>query len=263
VAIRAWVLNETTCLPCLLPNCVKQHAKTHHTSEDPCTLCFDDLCQGPCIALKCEHVFHYECLMKSLAKGWPSARISFQYITCAQCKREIEPLFEGQGDLFTDQEFKTSMKDTLERAHQLRGVVQNLSFTRLEFEGELNNSHIITPGQPFYNDPHGYAMSHYAFSQCFTCQKPYFVGAVECANLGEGEVNRADLRCSGCQKLSSVTCPTHDSTWLQYKCKYCCNFSVWHCFNQIHFCDTCHDYQVLSQMTEEKHGIWVNKKKNS
>lgn len=36
-------------------------------------------------------------------------------------------------------------------------------------------------------------------------------------------------------------CEIHGFEYAVFKCRYCCNQSVWFCFGTTHFCDSCHN----------------------
>ena len=56
-----------------------------------CGMCFvKELGDEPVVALACRHVYHMNCVMMRLTKKWaPSRRISFDFLNCPVCKREI------------------------------------------------------------------------------------------------------------------------------------------------------------------------------
>jgi len=71
------------------------------------------------------------------------------------------------------------------------------------------------------------------FYQCYDCQEPYFAGARACGVAGAEEVKREDLICGGCQKVPSFDeCPKHGSSFLIFKCRFCCSFSTYYCFGK-------------------------------
>ena len=55
-----------------------------------CGICFtSELSEEPCVILACGHVFHANCLMMMLTYRWSTAKITFGYLDCPNCKQEI------------------------------------------------------------------------------------------------------------------------------------------------------------------------------
>lgn len=53
-----------------------------------------------------------------------------------------------------------------------------------------------------------------------------------------------ELKCGLCKALDlhngKTNCEKHGEDFIEYKCKYCCQFAVWHCWGTTHFCEPCH-----------------------
>lgn len=83
----------------------------------------------------------------------------------------------------------------------------------------------------------------YAYYLCHKCQKPYFGGEAQCQQLNSSnDYNPSELLCGGCSDVARAQiCPRHGSTYLEYKCRYCCSIAVFFCFGTTHFCAACHD----------------------
>eukprot|EP00455_Lapot_gusevi_P048814 TRINITY_DN6810_c0_g1_i4.p1 TRINITY_DN6810_c0_g1~~TRINITY_DN6810_c0_g1_i4.p1 ORF type:complete len:216 (+),score=47.06 TRINITY_DN6810_c0_g1_i4:33-650(+) len=111
---------------------------------------------------------------------------------------------------------------------------------RLVHDGLENDPEIKCDNGRFFGKPEEFAMHRYVFFPCFACHKPFFGGAYECqaANV---VVNKHDLRCSDCSLVSQETCATHGTEWLSFKCRFCCQLAVWHCWDLVHFCEPCHN----------------------
>lgn len=82
----------------------------HHEVSGLCVICADTLVYGkeaypedaeepfvvdrknqkPCIQIGCGHVFHAECLRQHLRARWPDKNISFRFLKCPKCRRDIE-----------------------------------------------------------------------------------------------------------------------------------------------------------------------------
>lgn len=137
----------------------------------------------------------------------------------------------------------------------LEQKVKVKALERLKFEGLNSDKAIISPDGRYYGDPTGFALHHFAFYQCFICKGPYYAGARACGAADViADVNRADLICVGCQSVNSQnTCAIHGDDWLSFKCRFCCNISVWHCWSKTHFCEYCHSH--YSEFVESCSGI--------
>ena len=104
-------------------------------------------------------------------------------------------------------------------------------------------------------------MAIYAYFMCFKCQKPYFGGRKNCAEVmnnaqnAEG-FNPKELVCPGCCDIPIDNCPKHGNDFIQFKCKYCCSIAQWFCWGNTHFCEPCHKRQCnndyVSKYTKEQ-----------
>jgi len=92
----------------------------------------------------------------------------------------------------------------------------------------------------FYNKPADYAMYRFSYFPCYKCKKPYFGGEKVC-EAAVAEFNPKELICGGCSDFAiKENCAKHGNDYIEYKCRFCCNVSVWFCFGTTHFCDDCH-----------------------
>ena len=52
------------------------------------------------------------------------------------------------------------------------------------------------------------------------------------------------LRCQECLSkelgFGQKSCEKHGETFIDYKCRFCCNIALYVCFNGTHFCQSCH-----------------------
>jgi E3 ubiquitin-protein ligase MYCBP2 len=186
-----------------------------------------ELSQAPVIALECSpsvrHVFHLDCVRSKLEHRWDGAAIDFAFLNCPLCSTSIR--HQAFSNLMT--EFNALYRKVLLKAME-----------RLRFEGLDRDPQVKSPSGRFYQNAAGFALQHYAFYQCFQCKNPYFGGARVCQAAGEKKINREELVCVSCQKLESLeTCKVHGTDWLSFKCRFCCNMGVWHCWDKCHFCD--------------------------
>lgn len=84
--------NEKKCLPCLNPDCVKEHPElTFDVDADAyCAICYTSgLGEKPCVRLDCGHIFHTDCIKLILSKKWPGPRVVFGFLNCTNCKRKM------------------------------------------------------------------------------------------------------------------------------------------------------------------------------
>uniref|UniRef100_A0A182N2D5 RCR-type E3 ubiquitin transferase n=1 Tax=Anopheles dirus TaxID=7168 RepID=A0A182N2D5_9DIPT len=96
------IINESQCLPCLVPNCQSENdpgqygagggqPRLTQDGEDMCMICFTEtLGTAPSTQLRCGHVFHYHCCKTVLMRRWNGPRISFGFAQCPICKVDIE-----------------------------------------------------------------------------------------------------------------------------------------------------------------------------
>jgi hypothetical protein len=169
-------------------------------------------------------VFHLECLKTKLSRGWNAAAIDFSFLKCPLCESRVKhPAFNAIMAPFLALEEKVGVK----------------AMERLAFEGLEQDKAIIERGGRFFQQPRAFAMHHFAFYQCFSCNNPYFAGARACgAAEAQEEIKKEDLFCAACQKVESQeSCKTHGNDWLSFKCRFCCSNAVWHCWNKTHFCE--------------------------
>jgi E3 ubiquitin-protein ligase MYCBP2 len=77
--------DESICLPCLHGGC-PEHVGVSQDRDDECMICYSGcLAEGPCLRLRCGHVFHGDCLRRRITVGYPGARIDFKFCRCPIC----------------------------------------------------------------------------------------------------------------------------------------------------------------------------------
>lgn len=64
---------------------------------------------------------------------------------------------------------------------QLFNKIKEKSLKRLVHEGNDKDLTLSDKASPYYNNPEKYAMTIYAYFQCFKCNEPYFGGRKSCA----------------------------------------------------------------------------------
>lgn len=247
------VAGEDTCLPCLHDDC-RSHPQNGDCADDFCSICYvDPLKAAASIRLKCGHTFHLGCVLEKLRRGWPGARITFDFMKCPRCNYEMShpAIDKAKADL-----------------HALRATLNGMLLLRLEHEGLHRSEAVMDPRSEFYCDPTRYAMHVLAYYQCYRCKRPYFGGFKRCeaaagddeagANNGGGAGNfdPQDLVCSACVPNADLAvCRIHGTDFIEYKCKFCCSVAQWYCWGSTHFCTSCHRRQ--------ERGDYVTKRKPS
>ena len=222
-------------MPCLDCTTVEEHLPS---GNDFCNICFvETLREAPCLLLDCGHVFHESCVRKKLTSGWPGARITFGFMDCPICKKEIH---------------HESLDDITKQLRQLRRTVLNLCRRRiqtdkiLELEGKEDSDKLT------------WAYYNFAFYQCNRCKNPYYGGRSRCdMDLGDGNNNfdPKELICGGCLTReigNSQSCFIHGTEFIEFKCRFCCNIAVWYCWGSTHFCQSCHEIQCTTRRLTKK-----------
>ena len=61
------------------------------TPDKLCAICYTcELKEEPCVKLGCGHIYHANCVIELLKHKWPTLRITFDFMSCPQCKAPIE-----------------------------------------------------------------------------------------------------------------------------------------------------------------------------
>ncbi|EGC38296.1 hypothetical protein DICPUDRAFT_76110 [Dictyostelium purpureum] len=234
--------NEENCLPCIESDCnynkinnnnnVNNNInsdvtilKTDQKSNDYCNICWtDDLSSDPCIQLDCGHIFHYKCCKNVLKKRWSSPRISFGFTKCALCSQTMD---------------HPSLKKYLDPINELYNTIKTKALTRLEINGPEQDVNFNDTTSKWYNNKEGYVMERFSYFMCFKCKKPYFGGEKACGDNRQ-DFKPEELICGGCSANGNEICKIHGKEFIEYKCKYCCNISIFFCWGKTHFCADCH-----------------------
>ncbi|EFA85407.1 hypothetical protein PPL_02410 [Heterostelium album PN500] len=168
--------------------------------------------------------FHYECCKKKLVNKWNSSRISFGFMKCALCSQNI---------------VHESLKDELDPILELYDKIKTKGIQRLVSYGPEKGVDLKDPKCKWYKNEELYVMERLSYFPCFKCKKPYFGGEKAC---GENNVDfkAEELLCGGCSCDGKDNCEKHGKDYIEYKCKFCCNTSVFFCWGKTHFCDDCH-----------------------
>jgi len=237
------IRSEERCLPCLY-RCVTDEVRVtlRQDADDMCMICFTDaLSAAPVILLDCGHAFHAHCCHMALERRWPGPRITFTFMRCPICKRDMA---------------HTSLEALIAPVKALRDDVQRKALMRLEYEGVMRPADNECPS----SDVAALAMDRYAYYVCHKCSKAYYGGEARCEVDAVGDsVERAamedydpsELVCGACSDVARAQmCVRHGADFLEYKCRYCCSVAVFFCFGTTHFCGACHDdFQRVTAMS--------------
>ncbi|ETO23319.1 hypothetical protein RFI_13860 [Reticulomyxa filosa] len=202
---------ERRCLPCLDKSCVSANGNADSTtnSEEFCNICWvDPLKAGPTIRLDCGHHFHFMCVWNKVDRRWPSARITFGFLNCPLCKREIR---------------HEAMRDIATKHFQLKEQITKDAVDRLKIEGLDNSPRLNDPKDAYFNNIEKFAMDRLAFYMCSKCNQPYFGGMKACEEAGmeqEEAYKQEHLVCGSCAAGSDTnTCKMHGKKYVTYNAK--------------------------------------------
>ena len=222
------VKDEKEHLPCL-HGC--QESELKQDGDDMCMVCYtDSLFAAPSVQLKCIHVFHFHCTLKSLESKWVGPRILFRFLFCPICQNS--PLEAPQ----LEKVFRPMMT--------LYEKVKSKAVMRLDYENKKKVEALTDEKSKFFQKPSEYALDRYTYYVCFKCNEPYYGGEARCldaANVSD-DYDPSELVCGGCSNVTQAQiCPKHGTDYLEYKCRYCCSIATYFCFGTTHFCSPCHD----------------------
>jgi len=222
------VKNEGECLPCLHDDCGHDGQK----GSDYCNIFWvEDLISSPSLKLICGHVFHYQCISTRIDKKWPGARITFGFLSCPLCKKQIaHPM----------------LKNELDPVLKLFEDVKTKAVQRLSYEGLQNAKELSEQGGKYFKNPEAFALDKLAYYPCSKCKQPYFGGQRRCeeaAGEGQEKFDPSELVCGSCSSGSAQTCQKHGKDFIEFKCRFCCSVASWFCWGTTHFCDGCHKKQ--------------------
>eukprot|EP00727_Mastigamoeba_balamuthi_P011166 m51a1_g6672 putative probable e3 ubiquitin-protein ligase mycbp2 (598) ;mRNA; r:204452-207534 len=237
--------SDADCNVCDDEECAEKNraaCQKRHPASDYCNICWvEELGAAPCIQLTCGHVLHYHCLRQRLERGWQSPFISFGFMTCPLCNKQIE---------------HTALDSILKPMLQLKSEVESRAAQRLEYEGFTKAKEITSPESPFFQKPLEFAMHRYLYSLCHKCRKPYFAGVRQCQAgvAADDNIDPVQLTCDVCAGIGVASdCSIHGKEYIEYKCRYCCSVAAWYCGPSLgHFCNACHTKQCAGDYLNRK-----------
>eukprot|EP00347_Sterkiella_histriomuscorum_P020040 403339326 len=228
---------ETTCLPCLDPQCVSNYdeAQTYGVnSEEHCMICYSQvLGQAPVVQLNCKHLFHQHCIDTLLSNKHSGNRISFGYLNCPSCGVEMSSSTCSiiQDKLVGEKYFKDCVYNT---------ALNLANREKLFDEEDFKNR------PEFQNNQKEYAMIKLAMYECFQCKSIYCGGRRDCElDMSiDNFLPQENILCLFCtaENYSDQLkpCETHGTEYLDYKCQFCCTPAKFYCFNATSYCEECH-----------------------
>eukprot|EP00347_Sterkiella_histriomuscorum_P021021 403335566 len=230
---------ETSCIPCIHPSCVQEHQELTFgiCSQDDCLICYTDpLGSAPVVKMRCNHMFHEECLYKILQNKWSGNRINLGFMNCPICAQLID----------CDNSFK--LQQIIQVLYNIRDQVESLAYNTAMREGIFTaKEFLIRYTDPTYEQQVEYAMLKMAIYQCNDCGGCFYGGRRDCeAELDEAKQPKPeDLLCIVCTsyryKILDDNCVHHGVEYIEYKCQFCCETAVWYCWGGTRMCETCHD----------------------
>jgi hypothetical protein len=195
--------------------------------KEKCSICLSDDYDSMIKLDSCSHSAHLDCLKGQLSAGWAGKNISFNFMTCPECRIPIM-----HPDLFTEIEehklFKTKVENLVLEKCKEDGLIENLDKLIIANEIEAKTLCFNT-------------MSCF---MCNGCDEPYCGGRVDCAE--DLSLDMTTMRCAKCIFNNNSTsswqgkCATHGYKFAVYKCDSCCSVATWDCRSN-HYCGRCHD----------------------
>eukprot|EP00347_Sterkiella_histriomuscorum_P011491 403372252 len=231
--------NETNCIPCIHSSCVQEHQELTFgiCSKDDCLICYTDpLGSAPVVKMRCNHMFHEECLYKILQNKWSGNRVNFGFMNCPICSQLMES------------ENSVKIQSIILELQNTKQHVEQLAQNRAEREGVFTaEEYLIKYTDPTYEQQVEYAMHKLAIYKCHDCQAYYCGGRRDCeAELDEAKQPKPeDILCIVCTsyryEILDDNCVHHGDEYIEYKCQFCCETAVWYCWGGTRMCEPCHN----------------------
>jgi len=184
------------------------------------------------VKLDCGHTFHFSCLSQQVKAKWPGKRMSFGYITCGLCRKDLEITeCEGAKDEPRCVHAARRMRVLVDKHKTMRDRVYKLCYESAKFDGSLDGMK--------ESEIKNYVDTKIAAFLCTNCDQPFCGGKVECA---DSKLEADKLMCQSCSFVnsrSSHKCKKHGVKYAVFKCNHCCSIATFDCSGN-HYCDTCH-----------------------
>lgn len=183
-------------------------------------------------SLQCQHKVHIACVKAHIrhTTGKRGGEIEFSAARCGQCRawiehpdlnsqiRPIKSLYERVGAMAAQRYQKESA-----------GCSLALAGSSSQSEEDLIDA----------------LLKQFVYFSCAQCSTPFYGGRRVCQQL-EGP-DAAKLRvcamCANQAQAGKAHCAVrgHGTTYIQFKCRYCCLPATYFCFGTTHTCKSCHD----------------------
>ncbi|GIL90953.1 hypothetical protein Vretimale_17097 [Volvox reticuliferus] len=248
-----------------------------------CCFCWEPLRTAPCIELACglRHICHLHCALERLAVGYPGPHISFAHLYCPLCRQGVYgcdltraaagPSPGGssvmQVALAPVHLDHPALRHALEPHLALRSEVVAAARARIKMDPMLRADPELKPGGRYDGRPADFGLEQLMFYKCSKCVKVYYGGQRACGAAAQEEKQPAKengatatvdengagndqlLLCGECCALAAGTnCPHHGTSYIEWKCRYCCSLATWFCFGTTHMCESCHSNALRDQM---------------
>lgn len=218
--------------PCVELKCLQELGD----SNEHCVICYSKYRYEPTIALYCGHMYHFDCIKTRIEGQWTGALINFEFLLCPLCKQMV---------------IHPDLDKLIKPSKDLHSIVRDKALERFKYMKLDDAEEIKDKSSVYYNNPEKYAMARFCYYQCYKCKQPYFGGMKECnAEQRVQDFNHKDLICGSCSSQGGKgDCLKHGSTYVEYKCRFCCNVACWFCWGTTHFCNDCHN--IAAQISKK------------
>lgn len=225
---------DSQCMSCIDSSCSKYVNYYSQNSQTEC-FCLETLGSAPIIKLECNHIFHYKCILDKIKSRWNGAKITFKYLNCTTCDKQIRSSSVPELDKI--------IKEHVLLYDQIAAKIPE----RLRLERLADDPQLIEKGGRFYGNQIEFGLYKLLYLECYRCTQPFFGGLNSCVQ-NEEDLIKEEMICISCKYLDrgsdlSLVCNVHDPKYFEYKCKFCCSRSVYFCGGRTHFCQPCHDKQ--------------------
>lgn len=138
---------------------------------------------------------------------------------------------------------------------RFKAVVEKQALVSAEEQGILSDARVTTDvNGEYFGRPQEFANHRCSFYLCHGCDKPYFGGLIDCEqeiNAAEqAERRKEDLLCQDCLikelGVGEQNCEEHGTSFIDWKCMFCCSVAVFKCFGIAYMCNECHDIMNMS-----------------
>ena len=131
-------------------------------------------------------------------------------------------------------------------------------------QGILFDERLSNVDDVYFGKPQEFANHRCSFYECHGCKQPYFGGLIDCEqemnNAEEAKAKPEDLLCRDCV-LKEIgggkdICKEHGKQQIDWKCMFCCDIAVFHCFGTHYMCNRCHTgYTGSGPEPRDCHGV--------